>query len=91
MLSLSILVLLYFLPAIIGRDKADAGGIFLLNFFLGWTLIGWVAAFLWACSSDHRPAAYVHYVPVSPARFCSGCGSAAFAGAHFCTSCGRTV
>lgn len=47
MFSLLFLTLLYFLPAIIGRDKSDATGIFLLNLFLGWTLIGWVAAFIW--------------------------------------------
>jgi hypothetical protein len=41
MLSLAILVLLYFLPAILGRNKADSTAIFLLNFFLGWTVIGW--------------------------------------------------
>jgi hypothetical protein len=87
--SLLLLTLLYFLPAIIGRDKSDATGIFLLNLFLGWTLIGWVAAFLWAISSD-RPH-YVHYVPASAGRFCSQCGTLAHAGAHFCAACGRTV
>jgi len=48
MFSLLFVVFLYFLPAILGRDKSDATGIFLLNLFLGWTLIGWVAAFIWA-------------------------------------------
>ena len=90
MLSVFLLVLLYFLPAIIGRNKSDAAGIFLLNLFLGWTLIGWVAAFLWACAADHRPA-YIQYAPVGPGRFCCSCGSAMFAGAHFCASCGRAV
>ena len=46
MFSFLFVVFLYFLPAIIGRDKSDATGIFLLNLFLGWTLIGWVAAFI---------------------------------------------
>ncbi len=52
MISFLFLMLLYFLPAILGRDKSDATGIFLLNLFLGWTLIGWVAAFIWAIASD---------------------------------------
>jgi hypothetical protein len=69
MFSLLFLVVLYFLPAILGRDKSDAGGIFLLNLFLGWTLIGWLAAFIWAIASD-RPT-YVRYVPAGPGRFCS--------------------
>ena len=34
-MGLLVLVLLYFLPAIIGHNKRDALGIFLLNFFLG--------------------------------------------------------
>jgi len=49
--------------------------IFLLNFFLGWTVVGWIAAFIWACASD-RPA-YVHYVPVSAGHYCSRCGALA--------------
>jgi len=44
----------YFLPAIIAlaRSKRDVVSICLLNFFLGWTLIGWVIAFVWACKTD---------------------------------------
>jgi len=94
MFTLLFLTLLYFLPAILGRDKADATGIFLLNLLLGWTLIGWVVAFLWAISSDRRPVAYVHYLPAGPgcpSRFCCGCGVATVPGAHYCTSCGRAV
>jgi Superinfection immunity protein len=44
MLHLVFFVLLYFLPAIIGRDKQDATGIFLVNLFLGWAVSGWVFA-----------------------------------------------
>jgi hypothetical protein len=89
MFSLLFVVFLYFLPAILGRDKSDATGIFLLNLFLGWTLIGWVAAFIWAIAAD-RPH-YVHYVPASVGRFCSQCGTPGPAGGHFCGACGRTV
>ncbi|PYV85592.1 MAG: superinfection immunity protein [Acidobacteria bacterium] len=46
--------ILYFLPAIIayGRSKRDAGAILVLNFFLGWTAIGWVIALVWALRHD---------------------------------------
>lgn len=82
--------LLYFLPAIIGRDKRDASGIFLLNLFLGWTLIGWLIALVWACSAE--PNYSVRLVPVpAGGRFCSQCGAFSYHGAHFCGSCGRTV
>jgi hypothetical protein len=43
----------YFLPSIVAgvRDKAHGtGGVVLINIFLGWTLIGWLLAFIWACS-----------------------------------------
>ena len=43
---------LYFLPSIVGRHKINAEAIFVLNFFLGWTLIGWVAALVWAVAKD---------------------------------------
>jgi len=69
MFSLLFLTVLYFLPSIIGRDKRESTGIFLLNLFLGWTLIGWVVAFLWACASD-RPI-YAQCAPAGVARFCS--------------------
>ena len=42
MLSLLFLGLMYFLPTIIGRDKSDAGLIFLVNLLLGWTVVGWI-------------------------------------------------
>jgi hypothetical protein len=41
---------MYFLPSIVAfaRSKRDTAAIVLLNFFLGWTLIGWVFALVWA-------------------------------------------
>jgi len=90
MLHLAFLILLYFLPAIIGRDKRDAAGIFLLNLFLGWTVIGWVIALIWAVSAERCVAA--HFVPVAAGmRYCCQCGAMAHPSAHFCTACGRTV
>ena len=45
---------MYFLPSIIAlaRSKRDIAGIILLNFFLGWTMIGWVVALVWAVKTD---------------------------------------
>jgi Superinfection immunity protein len=45
---------LYFLPAIIAfaRDKRDAVSILVLNILLGWTMIGWVIALVWALKQD---------------------------------------
>jgi hypothetical protein len=38
------LILLYFLPSIVGRHKHDAVGIFVVNLLFGWTVIGWIIA-----------------------------------------------
>jgi hypothetical protein len=45
---------LYFLPTLVAvlREKYDKVSIFLLNFFLGWSLIGWIVALVWACKND---------------------------------------
>ena len=51
--------LMYFLPSILAlaRSKRDLVGIVLLNFFLGWTMIGWVVALVWAVKTDYPLAA----------------------------------
>ena len=90
MLTLAFSILLYFLPAIIGRHKHDAAGIFLVNLLFGWTVIGWILALIWACTSEDYSR--IRYFHVPPARYCCQCGSGiAYPGAHFCTACGRTV
>ncbi len=45
---------MYFLPSIIAlaRGKRDILAIFLLNLFLGWSVIGWVVALIWAAKHD---------------------------------------
>ena len=43
---------LYFLPSIIAANRGhhNALAIFALNLFLGWSFLGWVLAFVWACT-----------------------------------------
>jgi len=47
-------LVMYFLPSIIAlaRSKRDTLAIFLLNFFLGWSVIGWIVALVWAAKND---------------------------------------
>jgi Superinfection immunity protein len=49
---LGLILFFYFLPAINGlcNGHPHKAGIILLNFFLGWTLVGWVVALVWAVS-----------------------------------------
>jgi hypothetical protein len=44
------LLLLYFVPAAEAYDRAHPNAILisLLNIFAGWTVIGWIVAFVWA-------------------------------------------
>ena len=45
---------MYFLPTIIAliKSKRDAVAILLLNLFLGWSVIGWIIALVWAVKND---------------------------------------
>ena len=54
-LVLMLLVTLYFLPTIIAFGSYRAGAIFALNLFLGWTLLGWVGALVWALAENWSP------------------------------------
>ena len=44
----------YFLPTIIGiaRSKRNAAAIGVLNALLGWTILGWIVALIWATTVD---------------------------------------
>jgi hypothetical protein len=44
-------LIIYFIPTMVGWNTKYAAGIFILNIFLGWTLIGWVGALIWAVSA----------------------------------------
>lgn len=94
---------LYFLPTIIGaaRHKANRVGIFLVNFFLGWSIIGWVVALVWAVSTERVDQ--VTYVPRMPpgtapqaqpqmnGRYCPNCGSPGAPASQFCAHCGQRL
>jgi multisubunit Na+/H+ antiporter MnhG subunit len=45
---------LYFLPTIVAvsREVTNQGSVVVINFFLGWTLIGWVVALAMACRTS---------------------------------------
>jgi hypothetical protein len=49
-IGVSALLLLYFFPWAVAwaRDHHQISAIAVLNLFLGWTLLGWVAALVWA-------------------------------------------
>ena len=52
---IALLSLFYFLPFAIAfhKKRANTGAIFVLNLFLGWSLIGWVIALVWALKDEN--------------------------------------
>ncbi|HTW22481.1 MAG TPA: superinfection immunity protein [Candidatus Baltobacteraceae bacterium] len=81
-------MLVYFLPSIIGHSKRSFTGILVLNLLLGWTVIGWFAALIWACTDE--PSVPVYVAP-GPNRYCSRCGAMGPAIAQYCWACGARV
>lgn len=53
-------LIIYFIPSIIGRKQRNFTSILLLNIFLGWTLIGWVVALIWAVSKEKKETIVVN-------------------------------
>jgi len=47
-------IYIYFFPSVIAksRNKNNYWAIFVLNFFFGWTLIGWVGSLIWAVTNS---------------------------------------
>ncbi len=63
MITLTMLLAMYFLPTILAavRRHWSSGGIFAVNFLLGWTFFGWIAALIWAMSyPGPRPVVVVN-------------------------------
>jgi hypothetical protein len=51
---LILLLAFYFAPSLIALSrgcKASGGGIIALNLLLGWTVLGWIVALVWAASA----------------------------------------
>lgn len=53
------ILILYFLPVIVAniRGVENTTGVFLVNLVTGWSGLGWLAAFVWACAGKTRPLA----------------------------------
>lgn len=58
----------YFIPTAIARahSHSNLAGVFSVNLFLGWTLLGWVAALVWALYRS--PAASPPPIPLPPSN-----------------------
>ncbi|HVO92518.1 MAG TPA: superinfection immunity protein [Terriglobales bacterium] len=54
---LTIVLVLYFLPALTAsqRRHRNRHAIGIMNLFLGWTLLGWIGALIWAFTANTEP------------------------------------
>lgn len=87
-------IALYFLPTFVARKKRQFVSILVLNLLLGWTLIGWVGALVWALSSESQPIqVVVQQTPVvaQVSVLCSSCGKYSASGSKFCANCGQPI
>jgi len=84
--------LLYFLPSLIGSKRRNANSIFIVNLFLGWTLVGWVVALAWAVAAEPPvPVVAPAHVSAPVARtpyLCNLCGKYSEPSGLFCPLCG---
>ena len=74
---------LYFTPALVAkaRRKENVIAISVLNLFLGWTVIGWVGALVWAFTKGG--------ILPEPTKQCPHCQSTVRQIAATCTACGK--
>ncbi|MBI5798381.1 MAG: superinfection immunity protein [Candidatus Yonathbacteria bacterium] len=47
---------IYLIPSVVAyaQGKRNRDGVLMVNFFFGWTVLGWLAAFIWACVEETR-------------------------------------
>ena len=77
---------LYVLPSILAWKKGHRIPILLLDLLLGWTVLGWVGALVWALlDAPANPDQPGHGI------FCPNCGKPSPALARFCSSCARPL
>ena len=68
-LALIPFIAIYFAPSIVGfaRKKDNKISIFMLNLFLGWCVIGWVVALVWAVAKDKATVQNIYVQPMPSA------------------------
>lgn len=98
---LLLLVVVYFIPCwvAINRNHNSQMAIGVLNILLGWTVLGWIIALVWSCTSNVKVTAAVQKTRRCPhcaetihpeATRCKHC-QADLGGAPLQCSCGREL
>lgn len=90
---LLLLLPVYLVPLIVAavRRSQSLAGIAMVNILLGWSLIGWVGALVWAlvshpASSERNPGG-----STTPPSVCPTCRRRSERGTRFCRYCGEPL
>jgi len=91
-------IVAYFIPTLIAAafQKRALGSIFVVNLLLGWTVVGWFWALIWAVAGERNvQPVYVglQVAPIDPSFsvHCGDCGAMALArpgDSKLCAACG---
>ena len=95
-------IAVYFTPSFVAysREHQQKASIFFLNLCLGWTIVGWVGALVWAYSKKPKVLAEVTSMPpqspvemknTPPTKICPFCAEEVRAEAIKCKHCGSDI
>ncbi len=94
---------IYFIPSVIAYSRSARNflAIFLLNLFLGWSLVGWLGSLIWALVDDKKEPAPAPFFPApappaltsapAPIAYCPQCGQSVGPADQFCSHCGHPL
>jgi hypothetical protein len=85
-----VLLGLYVIPGLVARSRnhPHAMAIVALNVLAGWTVVGWIIAFVWALRS--QPLADKALPELAPMHQCVWCGRIQLVQHNPCLSCGKS-
>lgn len=84
-----VLIIVYFIPVVVAssRNHRSTGAIFLVNLLLGWSIIGWLWALIWASTGNVERVDPNAPTPQTHVK-CPDCAELVRAEARVCKHCG---
>jgi hypothetical protein len=85
---------IYFIPSVVAYSRSARNflAIFLLNLFLGWSLVGWLGSLIWALVDEKKePAPPASISAPAPIAYCPQCGQSVGPADQFCSHCGHPL